>query len=111
LPSDLLQYVVSVVLEPIRRDGLLRFVERQRASAHGSLQRVLHLVLGLGTDDRWRKWSVRSQRLARCTPHLRPQDLRIARMAAEFKGNEVILLVVGGRLVRIASRLKLLRLQ
>ena len=32
-------------------------------------------------------------------------------MAAEFEGNEVIFLAVGRDLVRVASRLKLLRLQ
>src|SRR5437879_11086473 len=51
------------------------------------------------------------QRLVRRTPHFRPQVLQIAGIAAEFEGNEVILLVMGGCLVRISSRLKLLLLQ
>ena len=47
----LLQHMVPVVPKPVGRDDVLGVLERHRAGAHRSLQRVLHLVLGLGTDD------------------------------------------------------------
>jgi hypothetical protein len=48
------------------------------------------------------------QGVARCPPPFRPEVPRIARMSAQFEGDEMVFLVVSRRLVRQMTLLKLL---
>jgi hypothetical protein len=79
--------------------------------AHTSLERVLHRVFGLGPDELRRERAAGGQWLREGAPHLRPEVLRVSRVAAKLERDQVILLVVGGRLVHVPGSAELLLLE
>src|SRR2546427_12763642 len=103
----LLQLLVAVVLEPIRPDDVLGVLQRQPTCTDFALQMCLHPVLGLGADDLGWEWPVAGKGMRRAAPHLRPEVLRVTRMAADFESDKVVFLVVGGCLVLVSNRRQL----
>src|SRR5207245_4649090 len=106
-----LQDLLLVLLEPIRRDDGLRRVERKRARANFMMERVLHRVFGLGPDELRRERAAGGQWLVEGAAHLRPEVLRVPRVAAQLERDQVIFLIMRRRFVHIASGAELLILE
>ena len=75
------------------------------------MERVLHRIFGLGADELRRERAPGGQRLIEGAPHLRPEVLRVSRVAAQLERNQVVFLIVRRRFVQVAGGAELLILE